>query len=191
MSFLIFFGIVVAALLLALVLSLRAGPSATAAAIADEPAGTSPRNHVTYLPQIRQALSRADLAYLASHASPAVLDRTRADRRRVALDYLKEVSSDFERLQSLARVIAGLSPEVSASTEWERLRLAMRFRLRVRYIRFRLQAGSFPLEQVTLLNNIVSGLSVRIEMAMVQLGERAALAAELASSVNRNGVDLS
>jgi hypothetical protein len=40
------------------------------------------------------------------------------------------------------------------------------------------------------LSNLVSGLSVRLEMAVQELGERAAAAAELASSMNRRGLDI-
>lgn len=36
----------------------------------------------------------------------------------------------------------------------------------------------------------MSGLSVRMEAAMKELGERAAAAAELASSINRRGLDV-
>jgi hypothetical protein len=38
------------------------------------------------------------------------------------------------------------------------------------------------------LSDLVSGLSVRMEAAMKELGERAA--AELASSINRRGLDV-
>jgi argininosuccinate lyase len=44
------------------------------------------------------------------------------------------------------------------------------------------------LPQLDGLGDMVSGLSVRMEEAMKELGERAALAAELASSLNRRGL---
>jgi argininosuccinate lyase len=55
-------------------------------------------------------------------------------------------------------------------------------------IRWKVLAGMTPLAQLAGVSDLVSGLSVRLEQAMKELGERAAVAAELASSMNRRGV---
>jgi hypothetical protein len=57
-------------------------------------------------------------------------------------------------------------------------------------IRWKLLTGLAPMAQLAGLSDLVSGLSVRMETAMNELGERAAAAAELASSINRRGLDV-
>jgi len=50
--------------------------------------------------------------------------------------------------------------------------------------------GVAPMTQLDGLSNLVSGLSVRMEAALKELGERAAVAAELASSIDRRRLDV-
>jgi hypothetical protein len=100
------------------------------------------------------------------------------------------VRGDFHSLLRMARVIAVLSPEVAAVQEFERLRLTAKFNWQYQLIRWKLLAGFATLPQLDGLSNLVSALSVRMEAAMKELGERAALAAELASSLNRRGLDV-
>ena len=146
------------------------------------------RRHVTYLPQIRQALAKADFKFLRERASDKVQQRVRRERRGVALAYMDALRGDFQSLLRMARVIAVLSPEVAAVQEFERLRLTAKFSWQYQMIRWKLMAGFATLRQLDGLSNLVSGLSVRMEAAMKELGERAALAAELASSMNRRGL---
>jgi hypothetical protein len=103
--------------------------------------------------------------------------------------YLTDLHADFERLLRLARVIAVLSPEVAASHEFERLRLTIRFNWRYQTVLLGLYAGLLFLPQLSGLSQIVGELAFRMECAMKQLGERAAVAAELASTLNRGGLD--
>jgi hypothetical protein len=145
--------------------------------------------HVTYLPAIRQALAEADYDFILKNGSRLLLRRFKKERRRVALAYLAELRRDFQRLLEMARVIAVLSPEVAAVEEFERLRLTVRFRWRFEMIRMGLWAGLAPLPQLSGLGNVVSGLSVRIERAVKELVERAAMASALASSLHRRGTD--
>jgi len=142
-----------------------------------------------YLPQIRQALAAADYDFLSKRASRGTQRRVRHERLNVALAYLGALRGDFESLLRMARVIAVLSPEVAGAHEFERLRLTAKFAWRYRMIRWRLLTGMTPLAQLAGLSDLVSGLSVRLEQAMKELGERAAVAAELASSMNRRGMD--
>jgi hypothetical protein len=149
------------------------------------------RSHATYLPQIQRALAPADFEFLASRASAKLTSRVRKERRRIALIYLSAVQEDFQRLLRLARVIAVLSPEVSTAQESERLRLNVQFTLRCQMIRLRLLCGIATLPQLSGLSQMVSGFAVRMETAITELGERAALATELASPLERRGVGLS
>jgi len=149
---------------------------------------TGPR-HVTYLPAIRQALAGADYDFILRRGSRLLLRRFKKERRRVALAYLGQLRGDFQRLLRVARIIAVLSPEVAAMEEFERLCLTVKFRWRFEMIRMELWAGFAPLPQLSGLGNVVSGLSVRMEMAVKELAERAAIASALSSSLDRRDAD--
>ena len=145
---------------------------------------------LTYSPQIRQALAPEDYDFLSKRASREVQRRVRRERRSVALGYLAALREDFQSLLRMARVIAVLSPEVAAVQEFEKLRLTAKFVWRYEMLRWQLLAGFAPVPQLDGLSDLVSGLSVRMEAAMKELGERAAVAVELASSMNRRGLDV-
>jgi hypothetical protein len=148
------------------------------------------RRHMTYLPQIRQAFAETDFDFLSKKASGEVQRRVRRERRGVALAYLAALREDFQSLLRMARVIAALAPELAAVHEFERLRLTTRFVWQYQMIRWRVLAGMAPVPQLNGLSDIVSSLSVRMETVMKELGERAAVAAELASSMNRRRLDV-
>jgi hypothetical protein len=97
--------------------------------------------------------------------------------------------ADFQRLLRLASVITVLSPEIAASHEFERLRLSIRFSWRYRIVLLGLYAGHLLMPQLSGLSQIVAELSFRMESAMQELGERASVAADLASTLNRGGLD--
>jgi len=187
---LIFFVFVVVALLILLVWTLRKPEPRNGwkfeAGSLEQP---RPR-HATYLSLVRQALSPADIEFLAARGSPGLARRVRKERRRVALSYLNELRNDFQRLLRLAQVIASLSPEVGAAQEWERFRLSFRFSCRYQIVRAGLYSGLLVLPQLSSLSQVVSELAFRMETAMKELGERALLAAKLASSPDRSGVDI-
>lgn len=146
------------------------------------------RRHVIYFPQVRQALAEEDFAFLASRGSRVLSRRIRKERQRIALAYLSFVRNDFLKLWRLARVITSLSPKVGTAQEIERLRLGLIFYLRYEMIRFKFLFGFAPLPELGSLSDVVSGLSIRLEAAMTDLGERAALAAKLASSLDGRGL---
>ena len=149
--------------------------------------GEGGRGHVTHLPQIRQAFAPTDSAYLSKTAPRALVRRVRQERRSIALAYLSAVREDFQSLLRMANTIAMLSPELAALEEFERLRLTVKFVWRYEVIRMQLRAGIAPIPRLDGLSNFVSSISVRMEAAMKELGERAALAAELASSFDGRG----
>ncbi|HET7151137.1 MAG TPA: hypothetical protein VFI60_06970 [Candidatus Acidoferrum sp.] len=129
------------------------------------------------------------MEFLTSHSSKELARRVRAERRQIALSYLKFLRMDFEKLVEVARVIARLSPEVAGAQELERAWLRAGFLWRYRMIWLSLQAGLTPLPQLNDLSNLLSGYSVRLEEAMRQLGERAALIAEMASAPDRRRIN--
>ena len=186
LTLILFFGFV-ALLLLALGWALRK-PRNARNLPTDPDALEEGQRHVDYLPQIRQALAAADYDFLSRRASRGALQRVRRDRRGIALAYLSALRGDFQSLLCMASVIAVLSPEVAAAHEFERLRLTTKFAWQYQMIRWKLMAGFAPLPQLDGLSALVSGLGVRMEAALKELGERAALAAELTSSMNRRGL---
>lgn len=147
------------------------------------------RRHIDHLPQIRQALSKVDLEFLRSSGRGKLARSLRRERRTVALNYLPAVQEDFEKMLHIGRIVALLSPEVKTLEEWERLRLTLRFYCRYHAIRFGLLFGLAPIPQLSQLSHLVSALSIRMELAMSELGERAALAAEITSTFESGGVD--
>lgn len=185
-----FFGFIIAAgvLLSLLAWALRA-PRRVAVSLSDS-LEESGRRHATYVSLIRQALLPSDLDFLSARGFAKLAQRARKERRRVALLYLAQLRQDFERLLCLARVVARLSPEVAAAQELERFGLGLQFWRRYQVTRLGLRFGLIPLPQLGGLSQMVTEFAVRMDVAMKSLGERAMLAAELASSLDRRGVNL-
>jgi hypothetical protein len=147
------------------------------------------RTHVNFMPQVRQALSAADHAFLVERSGNKLAKRVQRERKTITLSYLSALQGDFEKLLEEAKLIAVLSPEVVALHEFERIRLSLEFSLRYKWIRARTLFGWAPVPQLCSLGDFVSALTVRIESAMRELAEHAAAAAELASPLDRRGID--
>jgi hypothetical protein len=147
------------------------------------------RRHVSFLPPIQQALGETDDDFLSRRAPKALVRRVRRERRRVALAYLSALRGDFDSLLRMAAIIARLSPQVAAMQEFERIRLILEFAWRYETIRMKLWAGLAPIRQLRGLSELLSALSVQMETAVKEMGERAALAAKLASSLDGHDVD--
>jgi len=179
-------AVVLMALLFVLVLrSRRNRPTATLAEF--EATG---RPHASYFGLIHRAMSQDDFNFLATRAPGPAMRRAHKERRRIALLYLGDLKTDFHRLLRLARVIAALSPETSSSYEVARIRLSFRFFWRYHIVLFALYAGLLWLPQLSVLSQMVSELAFRMDAAIKQLGERAAAATELSSTLNRRGLDV-
>jgi hypothetical protein len=188
-AFIALFGF--AFLLLILLASVLRGPSRVSMQDAAVDSMEIPdRAHVTFFPQIKQALAVQDSAYLASLGMNALANRVRKERRKIALAYLACMRNDFQRLWRLGRVISSMSPQVGTAQEFRRFQLGLAFSLRYEMIRIKLLIGFAPLTELGALSEVVSRLSIRMETAMQDLGERAALAAKLASSLDRRGLDV-
>src|SRR5260370_1679683 len=67
----------------------------------DEVAG----DHVNFLPQIRQALAKADFQFLKERAPGEVQRRVRRERRSVALAYMEALRGDFHSRLRVPRAI--------------------------------------------------------------------------------------
>ena len=189
MSFALFaFGALVGLLLLLLVWALLDVRRDARYTPPLETLGDSGRTHVNFLPQMRRALEREDEEFLARVGLNSLRGRVIRERRRVALSYLAALRQDFDELGNTAKAIAALSPEIGVAQEFARLRLRIGFLWRYRIIWISLRLGFAPLPQISRLSNFLSGYSVRLEKAMKELGERAAMVAELASSPDRRRI---
>ena len=178
----------VALMALLLLLVLRPRRRNLAATLADfQETG---RPHATYFGLIQRAMSQDNFKFLAARSSGPAMRRTHKERRRIALLYLADLKVDFRRLLRLTRVIAVLSPETAAAHEVERICLSLRFFLQYQIVMFGLYAGLLWLPQLSVLSQMVSALAFRMDSAMNQLGERAVVAAELASTFDRRGLDV-
>jgi hypothetical protein len=188
-SLLLFCG--AAVLLVALLIwLLRGSGKARSLAIDLDAAEELGRRHVTYFPEVRQALMEEDFIFLRAKGSSHLARRVRKERRRIVLVYLSYLRGDFSRLWKLARVIARMSPQVGTATEFARFRLGVTFYVRYEVVRLQFLCGLAPLPDLSTLSELVSNLAIRLETAMNNLGERAALASEL-STFNGRGLNVS
>jgi len=185
---LIAFGAIVAALLVLLGFVLRGNRQQTSSYAIPKAPDEAGRAHTNFLPQMRQALKSEDEQFLARSGVRGLRERVSRERRRVALCYLAALGQDFDELMHTSRVIATLSPQVGVAQEFERLRLRVSFLWRYRVIWLSLRAGFAPLPQLSDLSNLLSGYSVHLEEAMKEMGERAALVAELVSSADQRRI---
>jgi hypothetical protein len=190
-SFSLVYIAAVALLLILLLWALRA-PRRNTTGAKDESAllGQSGRRHATYLPLIRQVLLPGDLAFVAARGFPELFHRMRKERRRVALSYLTALREDFIGLLRLAAVVAAMSPDLAPAQETERVWLNVQFEWRYQMLRIALHMGVFPQRRLDALSSVVSELAARMETAISEFGERAAMAKKLASSFDGQGVDV-
>jgi hypothetical protein len=177
----------IAVLLLALgwfsLSKLRRRPPATLAATADRE-----WRHIAYLTHIKQALAGSDLEFLEAYGSTELSARVRKERQVIALRYLRALRKDFEKLLHFARVIAAMSPEVEVVQELQGLRVHAEFSYRYYLIYVRLRSGMGASRPLGDLSDMVSALTMQVETAISELGERAALGAEI-SLYGSRGID--
>jgi len=188
---LILLGALVAVLLLLLAWTLHSPKESDAKATFSQVLEGAGRAHVEFLPQIRQALAEEDDQFLSRAGANPLRRRLKKERRHVALSYLRALRQDFDGLLRMAKVIATLSPELGVGQELERLRLTVTFLWKYRMVQVALYAGYASLPGMAALSNSISGLGVRLEAAMKDMGERAALAAEMISPSDRSRIHFS
>jgi hypothetical protein len=181
-------GIVVC-LLLVLVWALRSTAKNEPPELANCLFGETGRGNASYLPQIRRAMANGDFVYLKSSGHPAMVGRLRKERKKIALMYLSALKEDFEKMVRFSRMVAGMSPEVVTLEEWERVLLTLKFRWSYQVVRLGLILGIPLSAELAGLSEVVSGLAVRMETAIAELGERAAIGMRMDSPLNGGGVD--
>jgi hypothetical protein len=135
---------------------------------------SAPR-HYYRLPQILHALHTKDTEFIQERGYPGLLRWVRSDRKRIALNYLEFIETDYEILMEASRVLAAMAPEVVAAHEWERFRLSMRFTWNCRLLRWRLKTGLRPWSSFARISEMANELSYRLEQATTQIGQRAVL----------------
>jgi len=182
------FFIIVALLLTVFVWSLRSTNKQTVPFSSSGVLHDFQASHVMHLPQIRRALAPTDYEFVSKKISPKALRQMRRERRQVALTYLSALRAEFDRLMRTARVMAALSPEVTTGQEMQRIFLTVSFLWRYCATRLILRAGFAPLPQLSDLSNVLSSFSVRLEEAMREMGERAAVVADVVSSPDRRRI---
>ena len=91
-------------------------------------------------------------------------------------------ASSEQRLLRAAKIIALFSPEVSAMQEFERLKLTCHFAWRYQLARMSLKLGYSPLPALRDISDVVSGLSLRLDISINDLSERNAANLQFPSS---------
>jgi hypothetical protein len=174
----------VAVLAIVLIWSLAASPRRLRARRTREVLSSAP-DHLRSISAMRQAFDDADARYVQEAAGKPAARQLKTERRRVALLYLEAIRADFQQLLRIASVVALLSPTVSGSHEYERMRLSVVFALRFHVLKARIWMGGLVIPQMGFLGQMVATLALQMETSMAELGERAALAADLAMQSER------
>jgi len=175
-ALLVTFGILVAALLGALLWSSGRRRRPEGSASLQGSFFPLPCQHLANLPQIKQAIERADLEYIKTRVSPATANRLRRERRRIVLAYLDGLREDFDCVVDATTRVAAFSPQVEAKHEFQRLRIAAEFRVRYALLRVKFGIGVSAFPDLSRLAWMVSSLAVELERAMNEVAAGAALA---------------
>lgn len=149
----------------------------------------SAQRHYERLPQILQALRKDDTEYVENCGRRELVPRLRAERKRIALQYLGCLQEDFEVLLEASRIIAALSPEVIPMHEYERLKLGLRFSFFCHYLRWRLRLGLQTWDAFGAISDMAGSMTLQLETAAARLGERAAMASEYSSFLEKGRGD--
>ena len=132
--------------------------------------------HLPNLSQIRQAMERADVEYVAKRACRKTAKRVQQERRQIVAAYLTGLREDFNRLMEATTKVAALSPKVEAGHEFRRFRLAMAFHVKYALLRVKFAAIAPSFSGLSNLAWIVSSLALDLERAMNEVTAAAALA---------------
>jgi hypothetical protein len=122
-------------------------------------------SHSRFFPQMQQALSADDEAFLARRGSPRLLKQWQAARKRAALDFLDGLDEDFARLTRLARTIARMTPEIDRQREAELFWLGLRFVVVSQLVRLRLRSGRSPRNDLQKLADLIGVLGCQMDRA--------------------------
>jgi hypothetical protein len=168
-------GIAMLAAVVALLPTRAASRAREGSASGIDPAELAAR-HCRYFPQIRQAFSERDEAYLKRRASAVALRDWREARRRVMREFLEGLYDDFVRLNRSARAVSRMAPQLDNLHEAQLFWMGVRFRLVYRLALLELSAGYRPVNDFLRLAEIVGELGSTLERAASALAEDSALA---------------
>ncbi len=189
MSFVLFFFMAAAAVLIGLLFwALRPARIRLDSADAMFEA-LSAQRHYYRLPQILHALDASDTEHLIQRGYPELCRRMRAIRKRIALQFLDQLQEDYNTLLEASRMLAAMAPDVMGVEEWQRLRLSLRFGWNCMVLRMRLRAGLKPWDAFARLSEMASQMSYRMEMVTSHISERAAMASEFSSLLDKRSGD--
>lgn len=131
--------------------------------------------HLGNFNQVRQALEVADLAFVDERLGRPASRKTRAERRRVVLQFLDGLNEDFESLVMTATRVAALAPELDAKLEARRLRLIFSFRIRYAILRVKFKCGFADISALGALSGAVGSLAMELEQVVATIVGDAAL----------------
>lgn len=172
----VIFAVIALALLLLLLVLLREPPAGPVAQLKLPPRQPLQIEelfplHCRHFPRMKHVLQQEDEKYLEHRASKRILRRWRAERRKIALEFLAGLREDFRNLNRLAREVAALSPHLSAGRERELFQLSLRFQALCVLVQWRLRFGFAPLSGLARLTEMVGNLAAGVESAIVSLEE--------------------
>jgi hypothetical protein len=121
--------------------------------------------HCQFFPQMQQALSAENDAFLSSRASRALRARWRAARRRAARLFLAGLREDIARLNRLARTLARMSPKLTARQEAGLLWLNVRFQMVYGLALVQIALGRPAAAALRELAGLVAGFGGRLQQA--------------------------
>jgi hypothetical protein len=136
----------------------------------------SEERHYARLPQILQALREEDTDFVRGRGHNRLMSRLRKDRKRIALRYLEHLQYEFRILLECSRILARLAPELSAKGEFELFQKNLQFQWNCLQLRWRLRFGMEPWEVFGTLSDMAGTVTLQLEAATSQLGERSLLA---------------
>jgi hypothetical protein len=171
---LILFIAIAVALILLLAWAVRP-PKKVLLSVDDLLTALTEERHYARLPQILQSLRPEDTDFLCGEGHAQLANRLRLERKRIALRYLTYLEDEFQVLLEASRTLARVAPEITPMAEFERFKRNVRFVLSCRYLRWRLRLGLQPWNVFGAISDMEGELTLHLEAATIQLGERAAL----------------
>jgi hypothetical protein len=179
-----FFAFLAVALVLVLAWAVRP-PKKIFQSVDEVLSALSEKRHYARLPQILQSLREEDSDFLSIQGHDDLATKIRRERKRIALRYLHSLEEEYQLLLEASRILARIAPEISASDEFGRLRMNLRFILNCRYLRWKLRFGLEPWDLFGKVSDMVGEMTLRLEVAAARIGEQAAIAAEFPLSLEK------
>ena len=133
----------------------------------------SQERHYARMPQILQSLREDDTEFMRARGQSGLLEQIRAERKRIAVRYLKYLLKEYRMLVECSRVMAKLAPELSAKGEYEHLKNYLRFILICHALQLRILLGLEPWESFGALSDMAGTMTLRLESAAARIGEQA------------------